>query len=86
MRRYEKNIDVRELNITIYTSHERDAEAICDVKLRYEYDHLTEALFTPLWTTAGSIIVRNKAEFDRLKIVLNELDEFFNITGYKSFE
>jgi len=86
MRRYDKNIDNREVNITIYTSHERGADGICDVRLWYEHDHLIRAVFAPLWENAGTIIVNNKAEFDRLKIVLGELDEFFNVTGYKSFE
>lgn len=86
MRRYEKNIDNRELNITFYTSHERGADPICDIRLRYEQDHLVQAIFAPLWENSGTIVVNNKAEFDRLKIILGDLDEFFNVTGYKSFE
>ncbi len=85
MRRFETTHKRSEVSVSLYSSHERDAECIGDFELFYENDKLTRIVFAPSWEKKNCLMLDNAKQLKWLAQLGIIIEELFSVTGLKGF-
>lgn len=86
MRRFTETHTQKQINVSIYSSEDREAELIADLELIYTNDQLTSFLLFPSWGEKNGLVIKSKKELGWVKSLGMLIEEMFSVTGHREFD